>query len=115
MEGTGAEEISGKHMDAHVAPDQLEVAAGRERENLENWVPVLATDEEKKAAFEKAFDYRGDVTLTLSDGRNVEGYVFDRSLGKALGDSVVRIIPTRERTKLSHPFCRDCCAALFRT
>lgn len=29
-------------------------------------------------AIELAFDYRGDVTLTLADGRTVEGYLFDR-------------------------------------
>jgi hypothetical protein len=29
---------------------------------------------------EKAFDYRGDVTLTLKDGRKIEGYVFNREL-----------------------------------
>jgi len=88
-------------MDAHVAPDQLEIAAGREREQLEGWVPELATDDEKRLAFEKAFDYRGDVTLTLKDGRRINGYVFDRRLGATLEDSVVRIIPSNERTKLS--------------
>jgi hypothetical protein len=89
------------HMDAHVAPDQLEIAAGREREQLEGWVPELATDDEKRLAFEKAFDYRGDVTLTLKDGRQINGYVFDRRLGATLEDSAVRIIPSTERTKLS--------------
>ena len=84
--------------------DQLEVAAGRERENLEGWVPELASDEEKQAAFEKAFDYRGDVTLTLRNGQVVEGYVFDRRTGATLADSVVRIIPAKERTKLSVPY-----------
>ncbi|MEQ9460017.1 MAG: hypothetical protein RIG82_03585 [Phycisphaeraceae bacterium] len=29
-------------------------------------------------AVDHAFDYRGDVTLALSDGRTVEGYLFDR-------------------------------------
>lgn len=29
-------------------------------------------------AIELAFDYRGDVTLTLADGRTIEGYLFDR-------------------------------------
>ncbi len=89
------------HMDAHVAPDQLEIAAGREREQLEGWVPELATDDEKRLAFEKAFDYRGDVTLTLKDGRQINGYVFDRRLGATLEASAVRIIPSNERTKLS--------------
>ena len=27
---------------------------------------------------DQAFDYRGDVTLLLKDGRQVEGYVFNR-------------------------------------
>ncbi len=35
-------------------------------------------------AIEKAFDYRGDVTLTTRDGRSVEGYVFDRRAGEFL-------------------------------
>jgi hypothetical protein len=101
---TEAEVITGKHMDAHVAPDQLEIAAGRERENLEGWVPTLATDEEKRIAFEKAFDYRGDVTLTLLDGRVVEGYIFDRRNGSTLQDSSVRVIPAKERTKIAIPY-----------
>ncbi len=96
---TGAEEISGKGMDAFVDPDQLEIAAGREREQLEGWIPALATDEEKQLAFEKAFDYRGDVTLTLLNGRVITGYVFDRRVGKSLHDSAVRVIPSTERTK----------------
>ncbi len=98
---TGAEEISGKGMDAHIDPDQLEIAAGREREQLEGWIPELATDEEKRVAFEKAFDYRGDVTLTLRDGQTLNGYVFDRRLGDTLQDSVVRVIPSNARTKVN--------------
>ncbi len=82
-------------------PDLSEVAAGREREDLQGTVPSLATDEEKRVAFEKAFDYRGDVTLTLHDGRVINGYVFDRRTGMSLADSVVRVIPAMERTKLS--------------
>lgn len=44
-------------------------------------------------AIEKAFDFRGDVTLTLADGRTVSGYLFDRQTGKAAGDSFVRLMP----------------------
>lgn len=87
-----------------VSPDQQELAQGREREQLEGWIPALASDEEIRAAFEKAFDYRGDVTLTLKDGRSVSGYVFDRRTGATLADSAVRIIPATERTKLSIPY-----------
>lgn len=82
-------------------PNAVEVAKGRDKEQLEGWIPTLASDDEIRDALEKAFDYRGDVTLTLKDGRVVQGYVFDRRTGKALADSVVRVIPASERTKMS--------------
>ncbi|HMF53056.1 MAG TPA: hypothetical protein VK593_01805, partial [Edaphobacter sp.] len=58
--------------------DELENIAGREKENLEGWIPTLASDAEIREALEKAFDYRGDVTITRKDGTKVEGYLFDR-------------------------------------
>jgi transcriptional antiterminator Rof (Rho-off) len=85
-------------------PDSVEVMEGREREQLEGWIPSLAGEAEIRDALEKAFDYRGDVTLTLKDGRVVNGYVFDRRTGKTLADSAVRIIPAGERTKLGIPY-----------
>lgn len=85
-------------------PDVMEVAAGREREELEGWIPPMATEAEIQAAFEKAFDYRGDVTLTLKDGRVIQGYVFDRRTGATLAESAVRVIPAGERTKVSVPY-----------
>jgi hypothetical protein len=81
--------------------DDLEHVAGRERENLEGWIPALATEEETREALEKAFDYRGDVTLTLKDGRVINGYIFDRRPGATLADSTVRVIPSNERTKVT--------------
>ena len=92
------------HMDEHVDPSQLEVAAGREREQLEGWIPPLASESEIREALEKAFDYRGDVTITRRDGTSLQGYVFDRRLGATLADSVVRIIPVSERTKVAVPY-----------
>ncbi len=86
---------------AHHNPDELEHAAGREREVLEGWVPELATEAEVREALEKAFDYRGDVTITRKDGSKVEGYLFDRRSGTSLADSFVRIIPTTEKTKVN--------------
>jgi hypothetical protein len=77
----------------HASADELEVMAGRERENLEGWVPELAGETEVREALEKAFDYRGDITITRRDGSVVEGYLYDRRNGKTLADSVVRIIP----------------------
>jgi hypothetical protein len=79
-----------------------DTALGVVHENLEGWVPPLATDDEIRAAFEKAFDFRGDVTLTLKDSSKVEGYVFDRrSAGKTLADCVVRLLPKNSDEKMS--------------
>ena len=78
----------------HASPDDLEHAAGRERENLEGWIPTLASEVEIRDALEKAFDYRGNVTITTRDGSVVEGYLYDRRTGSSLGNSVVRLIPT---------------------
>jgi transcriptional antiterminator Rof (Rho-off) len=77
---------------------------GRQREQLEGWIPSLASDDEIRQALEKAFDYRGDVTLTLKDGRVVQGYVFDRRTGRTLAESAVRVMPSEDRTKLTVPY-----------
>jgi hypothetical protein len=82
-------------------PEELEIAPGRERENLEGWIPPLASDEEIRMALEKAFDYRGDITLTLKSGEKVEGYIFDRRTGKTLADSAVRVYPKTGNQKLT--------------
>ena len=86
---------------SHLNPDEIEVAAGREREQLEGWVPELASEAEIREALEKAFDYRGDITITRKDGSKVEGYLFDRRSGFSLADSFVRIIPSTEKTKVN--------------
>jgi len=82
-------------------PEELEHAPGRERENLEGWIPQLATDDEIRASLEKAFDYRGDITITMKSGEKIEGYIFDRRTGKSLADSVVRLYPKSGDQKLS--------------
>ena len=81
-------------------PDALEVAPGTLHETVQGWVPQLATEEELRVALEKAFDYRGDITLTLKDNSKLEGYIFDRVAGKTLGTSFVRIMPKDANQKL---------------
>ena len=82
--------------------ENAEHAPGFAHENLEGWVPTLACDEETRAALEKAFDYRGDITITLKDGSRVEGYLFDRrSDGKTLSDCVVRLFPKDSDDKIA--------------
>ncbi len=81
-------------------PDTLEVAPGTVHESVQGWVPTLATEEELRIALEKAFDYRGDITLTLKDNSKIEGYLFDRTSGPSLAASFVRILPKDSTQKL---------------
>lgn len=87
---------------SHPSPaDDAELATGFAHEHLEGWVPPLATDDEVRAALEKAFDYRGDVTITRKDGTRVEGYVFDRRAGAAPADAAVRLFPKNSDEKVA--------------
>jgi hypothetical protein len=70
--------------------EALEVVPGAVHEELEGWVPSLASDEEVCEALEKAFDYRGDVTITTKAGEKIEAYVFNRQTGKTLADSFLQ-------------------------
>ncbi len=82
-------------------PEELEIAPGREHENLEGWIPQLASDEEVRSALEKAFDYRGDITITLKNSEKIEGYIFDRRTGRTLADSNVRLYPKSGNQKIA--------------
>ena len=84
--------------------DALEVAPGTLHESVQGWFPKLATEEELRIALEKAFDYRGDVTLTLKDNSKIEGYIFDRVSGATLPTSFVRLLPrdSNEKRKIAY-------------
>ena len=84
--------------------EALELAPGTDHENLEGWVPELASDEDLRQALEKALDYRGDVTVTLKNGERIEAFIFNRSTGATLADSWMHYFtPTApEKRKLSY-------------
>ena len=86
--------------------DELEVVPGFERENLQGWIPELATEADVRAVIEKAFDYRGDVTITRRDHDNsqVTGYLFDRRIGSTLANSVVRLIVANSKERPAIPY-----------
>jgi hypothetical protein len=83
------------------SPDALEIAPGSPHERREGWVPKLASDEELRQALEEAFDYRGDVLITRTDGSSIEGYIFDRRSGSTLADSFVRLLPKSGGVKVA--------------
>jgi hypothetical protein len=84
--------------------EALELAPGAEHENLEGWVPELATEDELRQSLEKAFDYRGDVTLTLRSGERIEAFIFNRRTGATLADSYVQYYTPKapEKRKVSY-------------
>jgi hypothetical protein len=84
--------------------DELEVVPGFERENLQGWIPELATEADIRAVIEKAFDYRGDVTITQKNGAEITGYLFDRRIGPRLENSVVRLILATSTERPAIPY-----------
>jgi hypothetical protein len=96
--------VSEKHMQ--------NASSVEERATLQGWIPELAAEDEIRDALEKAFDYRGDVTITKKNGAVVEGYIFDRKSGNTLVDSLVRVLPKDSNQRQSIPYC-DIAALVF--
>ena len=85
-------------------PDELEVVPGFTHEELQGKIWEAETEEDLRNGLEKAFDYRGDITVTKKDGAVIEGYLFDRRSGVTLHDSYVRVMPpgTTDRIKIRY-------------
>ena len=92
-------------------PDAMEIAPGAEHAVLEGWIPPLASEQELREALEQAFDYRGDVTITLKTGVRIEGYIFDRRSRPELHNSVVRLLPRNSAERVSVPYSEIACLA----
>ncbi|HEU4369462.1 MAG TPA: hypothetical protein VFV05_14665 [Methylomirabilota bacterium] len=50
-----------------------------EDRSLEGWAPEITDSATLAEVIDRAFDYRGDVTLVLADGRQLVGYLFNRN------------------------------------
>jgi hypothetical protein len=69
---------------------------GEDEKSLEGWVPAITDAASLAEAVERAFDYRGDVTLDLDDGGQVDGYLFNRN--RDVPEPFVQVFePGRER------------------
>jgi len=84
--------------------EALELAPGTEHERLEGWIPELASDEDLRQSLEKAFDFRGDVTITLKSGERIEAFIFNRHTGATLAESWVQYFAPNatEKRKVSY-------------
>jgi hypothetical protein len=83
-------------------PQEQDEKLGVVHENLQGWIPTLASEDEIRTALEKAFDYRGDLTITLKNGETIEGYIFDRRAEtRHLQECTVRVIPKDRPGRIS--------------
>ena len=67
-------------------------------------MPELASEDDLRQALEKAFDYRGDVTVTLKSGERIEAFIFNRQTGPTLAESWVHYFTPNapEKRKFSY-------------
>jgi hypothetical protein len=78
-------------------------------DSLEGRLFRPANAEELAEAIEHAFDYRGDVTLELADGQELEGYVFNR---QTENQGLVQIFP-KHASEVRTVHYRDIAAIRF--
>lgn len=82
-------------------PVDSDLKTAHKHEDLQGWIPKLAGPKEIRDALEKAFEYPGDVTITLKSGERFEGFVFDRRAeGPSLEQCFVRMIPKEGSEKI---------------
>jgi hypothetical protein len=72
--------------------------------SLQGWSTDLADVATTMDVLEKAFDYRGDVTITRVSGETITGYIFDRRRGADLKNSSVRLMTATSDDKVTIPF-----------
>ena len=51
---------------------------------LEGWTPQIGPGLSLEAIVDKAFDYRGNITVVKTDGSETEGYLFNRNADAAV-------------------------------
>lgn len=66
-------------------------ALSADTQNLEGRIVRPADHIERAEAVERAFDYRGDVTLELVSGETVAGYIFNRN--RAASPPTLQLFP----------------------
>lgn len=55
------------------------------------------------AQIDEAFDFRGHVTVSFTDGKTLEGYLFNRELAPMKGEAYIEMIPKDSDQRLRFP------------
>jgi hypothetical protein len=50
-----------------------------EEKSLEGWVPKISDELPLEEVIERAFEYRGDVTVSRNDGTEIVGFLYNRN------------------------------------
>ncbi|MBI5247661.1 MAG: hypothetical protein HY923_10805 [Elusimicrobia bacterium] len=64
---------------------------------------MSAVSKEVAAQIDEAFDFRGHVTVTFTDGKTIEGFLFNRELAPVKGEAYIEIIPKDKDDRLTFP------------
>jgi hypothetical protein len=72
--------------------------------SLEGWDPGPVDGATLAEVVEHAFDYRGDVTLMLDDGRQVDGYLFNRD--RDVAEPFVQVFERGQAAPFTIPYAR---------
>jgi hypothetical protein len=76
-----------------------------EEASLQGWEPVLTDDLPLSKVVELAFEYRGDVSLDMVDGRTIVGYLFNHRSGRAATTTpIAEVIQTDTGERLRLPY-----------
>jgi len=75
-----------------------------EEKSLEGWAPDIHDAATLVEVVDRAFDYRGDVTVVLDDGREMVGYLFNRNRDAA--EPFVQMFERESNGPSSIPYAR---------
>lgn len=78
LDETAAQATQAPHTGPQVDTKSAAAKAPKDGQVERGWSAPLTTDVERAIAMEFAFDYRGDVTLRLTNGEEIVGYLFNR-------------------------------------
>ena len=63
----------------------------------------MTLSNEVAAQINEAFDFRGHVTVSFTDGKTLEGYLFNRELTPMNGEAYIEMIPKDTDQRLRFP------------
>ena len=75
-----------------------------EEKSLEGWTPEISDAATLAEVVDRAFDYRGDVTVVLQDGRELIGYLFNRN--RDVAEPFVQMFERESPGPSSIPYAR---------